>query len=69
MPNFISEDDIEQALDTAVLTVSAVQRIEDDVGLRIEPRQQLPHVALHIDRGDNEAGALEGICAGGTGNQ
>src|SRR4051812_16561361 len=56
--------DLEQALDRAVLAEAAVQRVEDDIGLRREVLEHGRDVRPDVDRRDPIALPLERLAAG-----
>ena len=55
-------EDLEDALDAAVLAEGTVQGVEGDVGL--QPRQHVGDVAADVDAGDAVALAFQRIGAG-----
>src|SRR5512138_2872019 len=54
-------DEVEDALDIAILAPAAMQRIEDDIWLlRLDRLDQRWHIARDVNRGDLIAGLLQG---------
>ena len=45
--------DVEEPLDRAVLAPTTVQRVEDDVRSRCQPRKQVDRIAPDVDRVDS----------------
>ena len=58
---------LQDALDDAILAVTPVQRVEGDVGL--QPREQFSRVRADVDTGDTESLALQRLGASFAGTQ